>query len=207
MARPRPYRFRRPPPPEPGDYERTVEETVPARPRAPFETLWFWLALVGVVVLAVVVVVLLLVRDDDEPRRAGARTVTMPAVVGADHVEAADALERLGLVVTTSPATGPDPAGRVTAQRPTAGTRVRRGEEVELTVSTGTTTLAAAPVPDATGAPARAGRDLIRMAGFTVRTVYRGAPSAEEIGEVLDQEPAAGTRARSLSQVTLFVGR
>jgi beta-lactam-binding protein with PASTA domain len=45
------------------------------------------------------------------------------------------------------------------------------------------------------------------MAGFTVRTVYRDTPSRQEKGEVLAQEPAAGTRVRGLSQIMLLVGR
>jgi len=116
VARGRRDPFRRPPPTDPYGYERTVEETARPRARTPFEMLWFWLALAGVALLTAVVVVLL-VRDDEDERRPR-RAVVLPAVVGADHVEAADALERLGLGVETFPVDGPDPAGRVTEQQP-----------------------------------------------------------------------------------------
>jgi beta-lactam-binding protein with PASTA domain len=53
---------------------------------------------------------------------------------------------------------------------------------------------------------AAAQRTLIGV-GFTVRTVSRGTSDDSEDGIVLDQDPAAGTRASAGSQVVIVVGR
>jgi len=52
-------------------------------------------------------------------------------------------------------------------------------------------------VPDLTGPEAVDARSICREAGFTCRTVYRDAPSQEELGEVLDQRPPPAWSRRS----------
>jgi eukaryotic-like serine/threonine-protein kinase len=208
---PRPRRrhpFRRPPappPPDPRVYERL--EYVEEGPVRRFDNPWIWLALLGVGLLAaVLVLVAVLAARDDEPRRQRATAVTVPLAVGADHATAAAALEELGLVPDTFPVPSEQPAGRVLEQMPAAGTREERGQVIRLDVSLGADPLASAPVPDVTGSPAASARAEVRAAGFTHRTVARDAPSRDEVGEVLLQEPAAGTPAPGLTQITLFVG-
>jgi beta-lactam-binding protein with PASTA domain len=99
------------------------------------------------------------------------------------------------------------PAGTVVAQDPPARTRIAEGERVRLNVSTGPGEVAPLPVPDLTGSRAAEARRLAWERGFTTRTVGRGAPSPEQVGEVLLQEPEAGARVPALSQITLYVGR
>ena len=207
----RPRRFgarRRPPPPDPYIEERIVEEG-PLPPRRLPENPWIWIALLAVGVVAAVLLVIAVATGEDEPERRvdPPAVVAMPLAVGADHARAAATIEALGLVADTFPVESDEPAGRVTAQFPAAGTELRRGEIVRLEVSLGPDELADLAVPDVTGPPGPVARARAREAGFTVRTLYREAPTREEVGEVLLQRPAAGARALALSQITVFVGR
>jgi beta-lactam-binding protein with PASTA domain len=61
-------------------------------------------------------------------------------------------------------------------------------------------------VPDVTGTEGAQAREILRRAGFTVLTVDEDAPSPDQAGQVLRQEPAAGTEAAALTQVTLYTG-
>jgi beta-lactam-binding protein with PASTA domain len=133
--------------------------------------------------------------------------VTVPDVVGQDQVDAGDALEQMGIVADSYPVPSPEPAGAVVSQNPVAGRQIREGETVRMNVSLGPDTREAGEIPDVTGLEASEARQLARSEGFTVRTIYRAAPSEEEVGEVLTQSPAAGRTAPILTQITLYVGR
>ncbi len=134
-------------------------------------------------------------------------TVQVPDVVGQEHFIAGPELEQFGLVADTYPVESAEAQGLVVAQNPAAGTELRAGETVRLNVSLGEGPRSEEAIPDVTGPEAVDARSICREAGFTCRTVYRAAPSEEEVGEVLDQRPAAGTVAPVLTQITLFVGR
>jgi beta-lactam-binding protein with PASTA domain len=211
MARPR-RPFRRPPPPDPYRLDPVVvEERIEEAPGRRFvENPWLWLGAlaVGLAAILIVVIAVLAARDDEPERRTRPRAqpVTVPLAVGADHVEAAAAIEELGLIVDTFPTASEQPAGRVLDQTPAAGTRLRPGERVRLDVSLGAAPLPMTPIPDVTGPRGDAARAELRRAGFTVRTTFRSAPSREELGEVILQGPEAGALAPGLTQVTIYVG-
>ena len=211
MARPRRPRLRRPPPPDPYRLdgvveERVVEETLPRRA---VENPWLWLTLlaIGVAAAAIVLVAVIAARDDEADRRPRARpAATVPLAVGSDYADASTAIEELGLVPDGFPVASGQPAGRVLDQTPAAGARLRPGERVRLNVSLGPAPLPMTPVPNVTGPPAPAARAELRRAGFTVRTVFRGAPSPDEVGDVLGQDPEPRALAPGLTQVTIVVG-
>jgi beta-lactam-binding protein with PASTA domain len=121
--------------------------------------------------------------------------VTMPDVVGQNQVDGGEVLEESGLVADSYPVPSPEPAGTVVSQNPAPGTQVRQGRTVRLNVSLGPDVRDASEIPDVTGDEASEARQRARVEGFTVRTVYRDAPSDEEVGEVLTQSPAAGRSA------------
>ena len=197
--------------------EETVEETiVPADvpPVRPFraDSPWFWLALLGILALVIVLAVVLIDAANDDPSPtvtvgADAAAIDVPNVVGQNHVDAGRAVDSLGLVADTFPIASDVAAGFVTQQAPAPGTEVPRGQLVHLEVALGPTARPSRTIPDVTGPPALDARERARTAGFTVRTIYRDAPSPEEAGEVLLQEPAAGATAPELTQITLYVGR
>jgi beta-lactam-binding protein with PASTA domain len=93
------------------------------------------------------------------------------------------------------------------AQNPDPNTQITEGDHVRLNVSTGPATRPTGEIPDFTGPDEHGARARCREANFTCRTVDRNAPSPEEVGEVIDQAPAAGTSAEVLTQITLFAGR
>lgn len=133
--------------------------------------------------------------------------VTVPDVVGQSQVEAGDVLEGNGVVADSYPVPSDEPAGTVISQNPAAGTVVKEGETVRLNVALGPGPRETTDIPDVTGLEASEARQRARVEGFTVRTVFREAPSQEEVEEVLTQAPAAGASAPILTQLTLFVGR
>jgi eukaryotic-like serine/threonine-protein kinase len=142
-----------------------------------------------------------------ETETAEEETSEVPDVVGEDHIDAGDAVADAGFLPETYPVESPEEAGTVVAQNPDAGTELREGQRVRLNVSLGEGERQEAEIPDVTGPDAQDGLETCRDAGFTCRIVERDAPSQEEVGEVIDQQPAAGSTARQLTQITLYVGR
>jgi beta-lactam-binding protein with PASTA domain len=133
--------------------------------------------------------------------------VAMPDVVGQSQVDAGEMLEAEGLVADSYPVPSDEPAGTVISQRPAPGTELVEGDVVRLNVALGPDERETNEVPDLTGEEASDARQGARVETFTVRTVFRRAPSREEVGEVLTQSPAAGATRPILTQITLFVGR
>lgn len=133
--------------------------------------------------------------------------VTMPNVVGQNYVAAGSTLEGLRLAADSYPVASQETRGTVVAQRPDAGATAKEGDIVRNNVALGTGSRETKEVPDVTGPEASNARDTVRRAGFTVRTMFSTAPSAEEVGEVLTQQPAAGSSQPELTQVILYVGR
>lgn len=135
------------------------------------------------------------------------RTAQVPGVLNIGFVDAANSVEQRGLVPDTHAVPSRRARGAVIRQRPEPGAIVRTGSTVVLAVAIGTGRRELATVPDVTGPMEYAARDAARRAGFTVRTKHRPAPSREEVGEVIFQQPPAGARAPVLTRVTVYVGR
>jgi beta-lactam-binding protein with PASTA domain len=131
----------------------------------------------------------------------------VPGVLDVGFVDAALFVESRGFVADTITVASPRPRGIVLRQRPAPGTKLARGRTVRLYVAAGAGKRRPARLADYSGLPEEQARDLLRKAGFTVRTVDRAAPSARLVGEVLFQRPAAGQFLPVLSQVTVYVGR
>ena len=138
----------------------------------------------------------------DEPAEA-----TVPDVKGQGQVEAGETIEALGLKADTYPVDSAEAPGTVVEQEPDAGTTVAGGSTVRLNVALGSGSRPGKEIPDVTGPKESDARASARASGFTVRTVDRDAPTPEEVGEVILQEPAAGSTAPGLTQITLYVGR
>jgi eukaryotic-like serine/threonine-protein kinase len=136
-----------------------------------------------------------------------AETITVPDVVGDDHVEAGATVDGRDLIADSYPVESDETRGTVISQSPAAGTEVAPGTHVRLDVAIGPGERPTAIVPDVTGPDEVEARAAVREAGFTVLTIDRTAPSPEERGEVILQRPAAGTRVPVLTQIRLYVGR
>jgi eukaryotic-like serine/threonine-protein kinase len=199
-----------------------------------YRDLWPWLLALGLVVLALIGGILgyQAYQDDsessDEPdvvtvtETTGTETtstetgttteeppapVTVPGVVGENYVAAGSTLEGMGLAADSYPVASQETRGTVVAQRPDPGATAKEGDIVRNNVALGTGARKTKQVPDVTGPQASDARDAVRRAGLTVRTIFSNAPTSEEVGEILTQQPAAGTSVPELTQVALYVGR
>ncbi len=127
-------------------YEEIVEEyevgpppVVPPGAGPPWlRGLWFWLALLGAVVLVGLLILIVAELDDDEP--GGTRTATIatvPDVVGLHRDEAGTVLADAGYAVTIGFEPNVAPEGQVLRQEPDPGAALEVGERVLLIVSAG----------------------------------------------------------------------
>ncbi len=137
---------------------------------------------------------------------AGARRVSVPETVGQSLNAAQDRLQRARLVARVDFVPSQEPAGRVVAQNPVAGTSVRPGASVRLNVSEGPAPGTRMAVPDVVGLREQEARRELTASGFRVRVLREPTPDPAEEGVVVRQEPQAGRRAPRGAQITIYVG-
>ena len=133
----------------------------------------------------------------------GTQEVTVPQVIGRNDADADRELRAVGLEPARREI--PDevnPAGRVTAQEPLANTQVRRGAKVVISVSSGAPIV---DVPDVRNRTLELAREALTTAGFRVEV--NPVTSDRPANTVIDQAPAAATRAPKNSNVTLTVSK
>jgi serine/threonine-protein kinase len=88
-------------------------------------------------------------------------------------------------------------------QSPTAGSSLRSGDTVDLTVAQAPQEVV---VPDVKGAAEAAAAAALERAGFKVKTAPRTTTEQSQKGVVLEQSPAPGAQARKGATVTIEVG-
>ena len=134
------------------------------------------------------------------------RWTEVPTVVGLPEATARQLLTEADLVVTSAPGgDGRAPAGVVTASDQPAGTRLPRGSQVALTVSTGRPTVPDIPV----GTPRDQAEQLLRAAGLAAEADRDDAEYSATVAEgaVLRISPAAGTAVDRGATVQLVLSR
>ena len=94
------------------------------------------------------------------------------------------------------------PAGNVISQNPTAGTSVAAGSAVNLVVSHGP---APVSVPNVVGQTQAAASTAITARGWCVGTVTQQSSATVPAGNVISQNPTAGTSVAAGSAVNLVV--
>jgi beta-lactam-binding protein with PASTA domain len=177
------------------------------------ENPWPWLLLV-LVAVAALLVWLFAIRNHDNKN-------TVPRVVGLQQQPAINRLNNAGFNVTAVRKPGKPPAGRVFAQKPGAGSRLKKKQTVVIDVSNGvpastapaatttsskpTTTVAAPQVsmPDATGKAQADGGAAVEAAGLVPDTFP--ITSDQPSGTVVTQDPPAGTKLAASKSVRLNV--
>jgi eukaryotic-like serine/threonine-protein kinase len=133
----------------------------------------------------------------------GANLVPVPDVVGLTEDEAETQLEDAGFIVNVEPENSDLPAGEVFEQDPAAGSELRKGAEVAITVSNGAGTVV---VPNVEGQPRATAISQLRSRGATNIQVVEQTTDNESLdGRVTDQAPSAGARIRATDQVTIYV--
>jgi|HubBroStandDraft_5_1064220.scaffolds.fasta_scaffold13949_3 beta-lactam-binding protein with PASTA domain/predicted Ser/Thr protein kinase len=136
---------------------------------------------------------------------SGPAPVRVPDVTG-QSLEAAEATlmnAELALGTITRKASSTQVPGTVLAQSPAAGGSVHAGQKVELTVAKAPKEIT---VPEVEGAAQAAAAAHLKDAGFTSKVVSVPSTEPAQVGVVLKQSPAAGTKARKGATVTLTVG-
>ena len=134
----------------------------------------------------------------------GPAMIVTPNVVGLSEAQATLAVTTAGLVVgaVTQQADNTAPAGDVIDQAPAGGTMVTTGSAVDLIVSLGPPTV---PVPDVVGlSQAQATADIV-TAGLSVGTVTQRNDIAVPAGNIISQNPIAGTMVAPGAAIDLVV--
>ncbi len=133
----------------------------------------------------------------------GPRMLPVPVVVGKPMIEARDEIERAGLKVgnTFSKFVPGYAEGRVADQYPSAGSPVREGTPVDLTLSKGELL-----VPRLLGGTLDEATRVLKELGLELGTIDR-VPDAKAKDTVLEQSPAPGAGAAPGSRVNLKVSQ
>jgi beta-lactam-binding protein with PASTA domain/predicted Ser/Thr protein kinase len=136
---------------------------------------------------------------------SGPAPVRVPDVVG-QTLEAAEATltnAELAVGTVTKRVSSTQTPGTVLAQSPASGASAHAGNKVNLTVAQAPKEVA---IPSVEGAAQAAAAAALRHAGFKVKTQPHTTTEQAQVGVVLEQSPAGGTRARKGATVTIAVG-
>ena len=132
---------------------------------------------------------------------AGTPLVSMPDVADLDVGLARQVIEAAGLHLTRTDTVHQDPPlGTVVGTTPAAGTMVRAGDSVSVTISSGPSSVA---VPDLVGLTVGAARERLAAAGLRVGALTQ--QFAGIAGTVLAQRPASGELVTRESGVDLTI--
>ncbi|MGI9188160.1 MAG: Stk1 family PASTA domain-containing Ser/Thr kinase [Gaiellales bacterium] len=135
---------------------------------------------------------------------SGPNVVAVPSVQGAAVGDATSQLEALGLLVTTvEDASDSVAEGNVITQAPSAGVEVKPGSTVTLTVSTGKR---AGTVPNITKMDVNNAQNTLIAAGLVLGSQTE-ANDAAPVGQVISQDPSAGTSVPAGSSVNVVVSK
>jgi serine/threonine-protein kinase len=132
---------------------------------------------------------------------AGPDTTTVPSLIGDSRAAAEAALEERDLVGDFSEADSTEPAGTVIRTDPEAGEEIEVGGTVQVVLSLGPV-----EVPNVVGRPEGRATAILENANFTVE-VEEDSETPAEPGQVLAQDPRAGSRVARGSTITLTVSR
>jgi beta-lactam-binding protein with PASTA domain len=130
-------------------------------------------------------------------------SVVVPDVMTLPYDEAAEALGASGLTAEEYVLRKPNlPRDVVIDQRPPAGSRVKPGRRIYLTINTGDTTTVS--VPRVIGLSLREAQSRIVVLGLTVPEILPDSIPASHANTVTRQEPEPGTRMPHGADVTLW---
>jgi serine/threonine-protein kinase len=162
-------------------------------PEEEVERRWPWALLVALLAAAAIVGLVLLL--------GGGKKVQVPSVVKLNSSAAAAVLHRENLEVEIDNVNSEAPRGTVISQNPVAGTRVKEGSTVALSVSEGP---GAKQVPDVEGLGRHAARRALTDAGFKVSEKQE---ESEDVAKdhVVRSNPSAGSQLDIGSTVTIIV--
>jgi beta-lactam-binding protein with PASTA domain/tRNA A-37 threonylcarbamoyl transferase component Bud32 len=135
---------------------------------------------------------------------SGKPQAEVPDVTGKSFDEAQSTLQAAGFKVTRTNKESEKDPGTVLAQDPKSGRQVDSGTTIALTVAKESSQT---PVPDVTGEDSSDAIRTLSSQGFEVDPQTRDVDSPDGDGVVIEQSPAAGTKAKKGSKVTIVVGK
>ena len=131
---------------------------------------------------------------------------TVPDVVGQDLAAGARSFGDEGLKVAVKYVPSQEPQGKIVAQAKPAGTELRRGDTVQVNVSTGPDPAPATAVPGVTGLKESEARAQLENAGFEVLALKQSTSDRSRVGVAISQTPSANASVPRGSLVILYVG-
>jgi serine/threonine-protein kinase len=136
---------------------------------------------------------------------SGKPQIAVPDVMGEPEADARAQLETDGFKVVTSTQTSSTvTAGNVISQDPPGNSQATQGSTVALVIATAPPTTT---VPDVTGQTAGAAVGILSGAGFKVAQQTTNVNQQSQDGQVVSQNPSAGTTVNKGSTVTITVGK
>ncbi len=134
-------------------------------------------------------------------------TVAVPNLSGMTAAQATTALNSaqllLGTVSNTQQVQAGTAAGAVVQQDPAAGAKTPKGSKVNITLNGPSL----APVPNVVGQTEAQALQNLQTAGFVAGASKQAFDSKVPVGNVIAQDPAAGTQVAKGSTVTLTVSK
>lgn len=135
---------------------------------------------------------------------SGTQEIEMPDVTDKTQTEAEAMLKELGLKTTVQKANSSTiTIGNVVSTDPVAGTQVKAGDTITLTISIGEGDTAVR-VPDVIGWSEADAKASLSQAGLLV-TVQTGESQRVNVGEVYDMSISSGTRVDTGTAITIYV--
>jgi beta-lactam-binding protein with PASTA domain len=168
----------------------TEEEVAEPAGPPPERYWWVWLLLLLVLVAAGLLIWWLLSRGNDKS--------TVPDVIGLKSAAAAQRIHDKHLNVTPVTGQSKRPPNIVFAQAPGAGTQLKHGQTVTISISSGQIA-----VPNVTSQPLEQAQTTLTDAGFG--TQVKRVASSRPKNIVITQSPAAGVTAAAGTTVQLTV--
>ena len=160
------------------------------------------LALLSVVAAGIAITVIL--SQSTNPMFSIRREVIVPDLSGMDWQQAQVEQGAAQLSIVWDTRYSAQAEGIVIAQKPTAGSTVKQGQKLILSVSKGPNTIT---VPDLKSQNRSDAIQTLRNAGFTVSVDYIRNDPTLQADTVILQSPAAGTALEAGDCITLTVAR
>ena len=133
--------------------------------------------------------------------------VSTPDVTGLAEAPALRRLNTAGLFATVVFQQSSEPLGRVLSQSPSSGSSARRNSHVRIVVSSGADPQPAASVPNVVGQDQATAAQALQDAGFRVIVLNSPTTNESQNGNVIEQQPRAGSSVPGNSLIAIYVGR
>jgi len=143
-------------------------------------------------------------KDNNDPAITQEEMVPVPELADMPRNDAVRELEHLGFSVSVMEEPSPDiKRGNVISTNPAAGSELKRGTQITLTVSSGKEMT---DVPDVTNLTAEEAIEELKKAGLELNPNVRRESSANiDEGIILSQQPAGGTQIAKGSRIAITV--